>query len=243
MFTVYLVDDDRIIIDQFLKRRKVFLDSGFDIAGWHTNPLKALEQIRAVKPDAVFSDLKMPGLDGIGLMKELGNEEEPPEFVIISAYNEFKDVRKLFKGRGFDYIIKPVTNETLTNLLADLTERIRKLPPIMEIETGSDKLNDILAFLKEYPAMNHTLEGTAERYDINPNTVCNLFTKHLDTTFISYLTGVRMERAEEMLRVTDMPVKLVALHSGYPDPYYFSRIFTKTHDLTPTEYREAAHEK
>jgi two-component system response regulator YesN len=113
----------------------------------------------------------------------------------------------------------------------------------METETPSETLNDILLFLKEYPAMDHSLEATAERYNINPNTVCNLFTKHLGSTFVSYLTGVRMQKAEELLRSTDMNIKMVALHSGYSDPFYFSRIFTKTHDLTPSEYRDAANEK
>jgi AraC-like DNA-binding protein len=52
-----------------------------------------------------------------------------------------------------------------------------------------------------------------------------------------------MERAEDLLRATDMGIRMVALHSGYPDQFYFSRIFTKTHNLTPSEYREATHEK
>jgi YesN/AraC family two-component response regulator len=243
MNTVYIVDDDRLILEQLLKRRSLFLDCGFEVAGAETRPLKALEEIRAIRPDAVLSDLKMPELDGVGLMEELNRDGNAPHFVIISAFSEFKDVRKLFLGRGFDYLVKPVSNETLIELLGRLADRIMKPEPVAARETPSGKLNEMLAFLKEYPAMNHTLESTAERYDINANTVCNLFAKHLNTTFIAYLTGVRMEKARELLRSSELPVKMVALHSGYADPYYFSRIFTKTCGLTPTEYREAASEE
>lgn len=99
--------------------------------------------------------------------------------------------------------------------------------------------NEILAYLQEYSAMRHTLESIGEKWDINPNTVCNLFAKHLNTTFVAYLTGLRMKHAEELLTTTTKSIKEVAYVSGYNDYFYFCRVFKDSHNCTPTAYRAA----
>nr|AGS53568.1 response regulator receiver protein [uncultured bacterium contig00062] len=243
MNTVYLVDDDEIEINKWKMRAGVFLDCGFEICGTETNPIRALEEIRAGRPDVVFSDLKMPELSGVGLLAALRRDSVPLLFVVISAYNEFRDVRRFFADNGgFDYILKPVTDRDLIELLEKLSAKINALPPVTPAETPSRDLNGILEYLKEYPTMGHTLESVGTLFNINPNTVCNLFAKHLNTTFIGHLTALRMARAEELLRSTALTVKDVGVRAGYPNYFYFTRIFAKTHDgMTPTEFREAAH--
>ena len=242
MNTVYIVDDDQIVLDDLRLKRNLYLECGFEICGMETNPIKALEEIRALRPDAVLSDLKMPELTGIGLLMALRRDSIRMCFVIISAYNEFKDLRKFFaEYRGFDYLLKPVSDRDLIDLLMRLSAKINDIPPVtVETETPSRELNDILVFLKEYYAMNHTLDSVATIHSINPNTICNLFARHLNTTFIAYLTSIRMEKASELLRITDMAVKDIAINCGYVNYFYFTRVFAKTFSMTPTEYREAA---
>jgi len=242
MHTVYLVDDDKIVLDDFMRRRDSFLAGGFRICGCETNPIDALAEIREKRPSAVFSDLKMPELTGIGMLEALRCDAlPPPHFVIISAYNEFEDVRRFFSHyRGFDYILKPVSDRDLSELLIRLSARIDKLSPVVRVkaETPSRELNEILKHLTEYPSMNHTLENLGALFSINPNTVCNLFAKHLNTTFIAYLKVIRLKRASELLRTTNITVKSVGISCGYPNYFYFTRLFTKTFGKTPTEYRE-----
>lgn len=243
MNTVYLVDDDSLNLEQLVNRRNIFLECGFEIAGAETDPVKALETIRTIKPGAVFCDLKMPGMNGIELWDELRRDDKPPVFVIISAYNEMADIRKIFKTDGFDYLVKPVSNEELVELLVGVGKRVNKHPPIADrkTETESEELNGIIAFFREYPAMDHSLEATAERSKLSPNTVCRLFSKHLNTTFMAYLTRLRMEKADELLLTTDMRVKQISPLCGYPDQFYFTRVFKREHGgMTPTDYREAA---
>ena len=242
MNTVYLVDDDPIVLYDFSMKRRLFMECGFTICGMETNPLKALENIRAERPDAVFSDLKMPELTGVGLLAALRRDSIPLFFVIISAYNEFKDVRKFFtEYNGFDYLLKPVSDRDLVEILTRLSAKMNDLPPVtVETETPSRELNEILKYLKEYFVMNHTLESVSTIYSLNPNTICNLFSKHLNTTFIGYLTSLRMAKAAELLRDTDMTVKDVGINCGYSNYFYFTRVFAKTRNQTPTEYREAA---
>ena len=242
MNTVYIVDDDKIVLDDFCAKRNLFLECGFEICGFETNPFDALKEIRAMRPDAVLSDLKMPGLTGIGLLEALSNSAFPPPlFVIVSAYGDFKDVRDFFSlHHGFDYILKPVTDQSLSDLLIRLFSKLNKPPPVAVTKTPSRKLNMILEYLEEYSAMNHTLEGIGALFSVNPNTVCNLFAKHMNTTFISHLTKLRLKRAAELLLTTDMTVKDVSINCGYTNYFYFTRVFSKTYGKPPSVYRESA---
>ncbi|MDR2570506.1 MAG: helix-turn-helix domain-containing protein [Oscillospiraceae bacterium] len=241
MNTIYLVDDDQLVLDTFLMKRSLFMECGFEICKAETNPLKAFNDIRELRPDAVLSDMKMPQLNGIGLLEALRRENIPILFVIISAYNDFADVRKFFTVTGgFDYLLKPVSDRELTELLGRISTKIYGGTTMTEItETPSRELNEILKYLGEYYAMNHTLEIIGRISGINPNTVCNLFAKHLNTTFIAYLTTLRMKKAAELLYSTDMAVKDIGMRCGYSSYFYFTKVFSKTYGKSPTQYREA----
>ncbi|MDR2889920.1 MAG: helix-turn-helix domain-containing protein [Lachnospiraceae bacterium] len=249
MKTVYIVDDDPIIMDHWETKRGVFLASGFELCGTQTNSVKALGEIKEKRPDVVLSDLKMPGLSGIDMLEILREDQYVPRFVIVSAYSDFNEVRQFFtKYEGFDYLIKPITEQDLIDLLGRLSASLAQPsspeePPTSAFKpTMSRELNEIIEYLQEYPEMNHTLEAIGIRYAINPNTVCNLFARHLGTTFLSYLTTLRMENAKELLQTTDMPVKEVGVRSGYSNYFYFTRVFDKTFGQTPSVYRRMLHE-
>jgi two-component system response regulator YesN len=243
MRTIYLVDDDYLILDDFWQRRRLFEESGFEISGSNTDPLAALEEIRAVRPDVVLSDLKMPGLNGIELLMELSGELFKPLFVIISSYTEHKNVRKLFLEHGFDYLIKPVADCDLVDLLNRLAANIDYTPPDIERKTAHQKLDEILHYLNEYVHLNHTLETIAARFTLNTTSVCHIFKKHLDTTFSAHMTAMRLERAKKLLCTTDRRVKEIAASCGYGDYYYFCRVFQKENGMSPTRYREMAYEE
>ena len=56
-------------------------------------------------------------------------------------------------------------------------------------------------------------------------------------TFLEYLTSYRIERAEELLRQTDIPVREIAPRVGYTDANYFTKVFKRHCGCTPTDYR------
>ena len=235
---IYIVDDERIVIDQFWERRRLFLESGFEISGAATNPLVALEEILATRPDAVFCDLKMPEMSGIGLMDELNKEILRPVFVIISAYSEYKDIRKFFLTHGFDYLVKPVADNDLVDLLNRISVKINYTQPVIERKTQSRRLDEILQYLRDYSHMNHSLESIGERFSIKSGALCNLFSKHLSTTFSAYVNSVRMERAKGLLLTTHKQLKEIAVICGYRDAFYFTRVFHKTYGMSPSRFRQ-----
>lgn len=69
-----------------------------------------------------------------------------------------------------------------------------------------------------------------------------VFSRTTGTTFINYLTALRIDKAKELLRHTDMKLSAIAMEIGYNEPNYFSHVFKKNEGITPKEYR-ATHTK
>jgi two-component system response regulator YesN len=83
------------------------------------------------------------------------------------------------------------------------------------------------------------LGDAAGAAQVSPEYLSRLFSEHLKTNFTGYLTELRIERAEKLLRESLMNIKEVAYAVGYQDPNYFSKIFRKITGLLPTQYGQA----
>ena len=84
---------------------------------------------------------------------------------------------------------------------------------------------------------NISLNTVAASVNLSPNHFSTIFSQELGQTFIEYLTSVRMEKAKELLRNSNMRTAEIAFAVGYRDSHYFSYIFKKTQECTPREYR------
>ena len=241
MYRIYVVDDEPLILDGFVKN-PVFAENGYIVAGSSADPVFASKEIRKTFPDVVFTDLKMPGCSGLELMEELIESGIDCEFVIVSAYGEFEDSRRFFRMKGFDYIIKPVSDHDLQDLLGKLSGKLalKKAGGNAVDETPSPELNMMLADLRENFASKKSLEALSTKYRVNQNYICHLFTRHLGTTFVSYLTMLRMNKAASLLKNTHKSVKEIAGLCGYNDYFYFCRVFRDYYRCAPTTFREGS---
>lgn len=240
MYKIYFVDDEPLVLESFMNK-SVFLENGFVNIGHSTSPLEAIKTIIDIKPDIVFTDLKMPERSGIELMEELKKAGYKGEFVIISAYREFEEARQFFIMDGFDYLIKPVSDLDLSGLLDKLSSKLsdKNTDTILIKDTPSPELNNIITYLNKLPAEKHTLESICNKFYLKPNYVCKLFSRHLGTTFTAYLTNIRMDEAAILLKTTQKAVKEISFTCGYTDYFYFCRVFRDKYGCTPSEYRES----
>jgi len=242
MYRAFFVDDEPLVLESFMSS-PIFLECGYINEGYSVNSVEAVEKIIRINPDIVFTDLKMPGLNGVEMMNELKRKGYCGEFVIISAYGEFEESRRFFKMSGFDYLIKPVAEQELQNMLLKLSEKLSEKPGNKKENNSSEKtqsheLNEITIYLTGNLSEKHTLEALAEKFGLKPNYICRLFSRHLDTTFSVYIKNIRMEEASVLLKTTRKTVKEISMLCGYPDYFYFCRVFRDTYKCTPTELRE-----
>lgn len=117
MFKTLIVDGREPFLTE-LKRLKVWGEaSGFEIADKSCNGSQALELLRKNTYDLVLTDIRMPVIDGLQLLKEIKKENLCPCVVIISEHSEFRYVRQGFIWGAFDYLVKPPTQESMLELL------------------------------------------------------------------------------------------------------------------------------
>ncbi|MCR5675788.1 MAG: response regulator [Lachnospiraceae bacterium] len=239
MYSVYLVDDDTLILEELINVVP-WLDNGFEIVGSQTSSELALEEIVFLAPDVVFCDLKMPGIDGNELIKRLKDAGVDAEFVMISAYDSFENVRAFFQQSGFDYILKPVNNDDIQMVLEKLLVRLSDKKPAKDTETLTENpgFNSLIAYVDEHYAEKLTLDMLSKRFGFSRNYICGLFSKHLNTSLSCYLTKLRMEHAKELLSDRTKLIKEVAVSCGYSEYYHFFRVFKSYYGISPKEMQE-----
>jgi len=84
-----------------------------------------------------------------------------------------------------------------------------------------------------------SLSYVANIVSVSPGYLSILFRKETNETFVEYLTRVRMEKAKEFLKTSNLKAYEVAYKVGYTDPHYFSICFKKYTGITPSEYKES----
>ena len=82
-----------------------------------------------------------------------------------------------------------------------------------------------------------SLELLAEKVDISVSYISAILKKEKNTTFVKYLTTLRMEKAKELLKNPNNKIVDIAESIGFSEPYYFSHSFKKYQGVSPKEYR------
>ncbi len=95
---------------------------------------------------------------------------------------------------------------------------------------------------KEYLARHYAeedlhIQKVADSLSISASYLSKLVKRHLNKSFVDYLTEFRLARARELLATTDLMTYEIAEACGYPDARYFSSLFKKHAGITPSEFR------
>ena len=98
-------------------------------------------------------------------------------------------------------------------------------------------VQQIRRFLLEHYAENIRLDTLSQQFSVSKYHLQRVFKKYIGQSPLEFLTGVRMTRAKELLRTTDMPVGDIAYAVGMENASYFVSKFRTLEDITPHKYR------
>ena len=108
--TAIIVDDEQLARDEMAYLLKDFPE--VEIVGTGENGLSAIELIEQLEPDVVFMDVQMPGVDGLGVIRQLRERNIPlPYFILATAYDQY--AVEAFRMEALDYLLKPVDKDRL----------------------------------------------------------------------------------------------------------------------------------
>ncbi len=146
MYSAVIVDDEKLVIES-LRRSSVWLEEGFDVTGQAQNGIDALKLIADLKPDVVFTDIQMPGMNGLELMQNIDEAQEKPLFVIISGYSEFEYAQKAIALGAVGYCLKPFDPSEVRNILRSVRQKLNRsreeyLLQLSEILNETEPIDD-----------------------------------------------------------------------------------------------------
>ena len=136
-----VVDDEQLAQEELTFLLKDFPE--IEILDTAANGLQALKSIRELEPDLVFLDVQMPGLDGIGVIRELHEKGgDVPHFILTTAFDQY--AVEAFRLEALDYLLKPVEKERLAESVA----RARRM--IQDKVDSEEKVADPTPTLKPH---------------------------------------------------------------------------------------------
>lgn len=119
-FTALIVDDEQLASDELAYLLRDFPD--IDVVGTAKNGIQAVRMIEELEPELVFLDVQMPGLDGLGVIRNLQEKKIPlPYFILATAYEQY--AVEAFRLEALDYVLKPVEKDRLA-LTVDRARRL-----------------------------------------------------------------------------------------------------------------------
>ncbi len=247
MLKVLVVEDEEMI------RRGIVL--GVDwaaldcvVVGEAANGEEALEAVEKYAPSLIITDLKMPKMDGLEMLRRLRERGSGVYVIILTAYDSFDYARSALRLGAADYLLKPFHDGDLEQAVANLQRRLSagregedSAPAYPGLKKGNKSryVLDAIAYIEEhYGDPGISVGSIAQFLGISEGHLSHIFKKETDYTPLNYLTRCRVHKAMELLRDCRLKVYEVAERVGYRDITYFSATFKKLAGVSPSEYQD-----
>jgi len=139
MYKILIAEDEVILREGLADELKA--TGLFSVVDLAANGEEALRLSRSIDYDALILDIRMPKLDGIGLLEELASDKNPAVKIILSGYADFTYAKKGIQYGVSDYIVKPLKPDSIRSMgdkiatmIAERNEKRDQLESLMEQE-------------------------------------------------------------------------------------------------------------
>ena len=165
---MFIADDEQFVIDG-LKYCLEWSEYGIEIVGEGNNGQEALDFIQDNHVDIIITDMKMPIMDGMELIKNIRKLNLSLEVLILSGYEDFEYARSAIQYGVFEYLLKPVTIDKIERAVEQLVDKFRK----KVIDEQEDR-KKTLAYEQAVPYMEEKIIASLIKGQYNKN-VATLF--------------------------------------------------------------------
>ena len=142
---------------------------GFEIIGSYRTPQKALPAIVSKKPDLVITDIRMPGMTGLELIKSVREQNVNCEFIIVSGHSDFSYAQEAISYGVAGYCLKPLepqkTAEALNRAKRHLDSRKTTAPELSYLDDNFESLRN---YMITHFSEKLTLKSLSAELNMNP---------------------------------------------------------------------------
>lgn len=242
-----IIAEDEKRASRGLKNLLTYISEEAEVIAEASDGKKAFELIKALHPDVVFADIRMPYMDGISLIRAVRGLGMNVKFVIVTAYEEFEWARQAITLGVVDYLVKPLTVEDVQEVWNRLTR-----PQISGAEAC--KPESEVSLRKSYPDAHPLVlkaldiiqcsygtklsqKEVAQKLGISAEYFSFLFSRDIGEPFSRFLRRYRIRQARVLIDSGDVPGEEIPYRVGFTDLKYFCKCFKDETGMSLTEYK------
>lgn len=237
-----LIVEDEVMIRKGIVLTVDWASLGCMVVAEAANGQEGLDACAQYRPDLIITDLKMPQMDGIEMLRQLRNRGDSTAVIILTAYDQFSYAQSALRLGATDFLLKPFHD-------GELEAAINRLRPTLEsaqthglnVRHSSIYVQETLDYIAaHYQTPDISIGSIARHLGISEGHLSHIFKKETGQTLLGYLTRYRIEMAKVLLRDYRVKIYEVAEKVGYQDISYFSSIFKKIEGISPSEYQNSS---
>lgn len=240
MYKVVLIDDESLIVEG-LRQVVDWQAHNCRVAATAGDARSGAETIRANRPDILFTDIKMPGEDGLTMVAGLKSEFPRMQIAVLTGYRDFEYAQRAIRLGVSRFLLKPSKMDEIQEALTYMTAELDRLPPEEAEEPdaagGSFLVRQARSYIAQHCGSKLSLQEVADHCFVSQWHLSKLLNRHLGQTFYDLLNAERTHRAKELLEDPALRISEIAERVGYADTAHFSRVFKKLEGVSPGEWR------
>lgn len=244
MYRVVLIDDEAIIVEG-LRRVIKWTDYNCQVVGTASDAASGAEAIRSLKPDILFTDIRMPDQDGLVMLAGLRSEFPNMQVTVLTGYRDFSYAQQAIRLGVTRFLLKPSKMDEIKEALTAMTQRLDQQNP-REEERDSESVqhtsagfvvNQAIAYMQQNYQKKLTLQDVADQCYVSQWHLSKLLNSHANKSFYDILNSVRINAAKELLSDPSLKIGDIGEMVGYADAGHFARTFKKLEGISANEYR------
>lgn len=222
------------------------------------NGHRGLEIAEKEMPDFIITDVMMPVMDGLTMIKNIkkNNDICHIPIIVLSAKASMEDRIEGLKSGIDDYITKPFSATYLKLRVSNIISHrrmlqqafVEQLTPAEKqtyqlenpeiVNADNEMMKKLMAFLEEHIADPELkIEDLADAVHLGRSVFYGKIKSIVGMTPVDFVRHIRMQRAEVLIAKSDYSFSQIAYMVGFSDPKYFGKCFKKETGMTPSEYR------
>lgn len=245
MYRVVLIDDETIIVEG-LRRVVKWENYGCQIVGTALDAVSGRRLIQETRPHILFTDIRMPGEDGLTMLAALRSEFPDMQVVVLTGYRDFAYAQEAIRLGVTRFLLKPSKMDEINEALEAAVKHLDKLGRADGDEeqghgSGSFIIHQATRFMEEHYAEKLTLQTVADCCYVSQWHLSKLLNRHSGKSFYDMLNSIRIQKAKELLADPSLKIGQISEMVGYSDTAHFARTFKKLEGMSANEYRNGLH--
>ncbi|WP_321004339.1 response regulator transcription factor [Eisenbergiella porci] len=222
---------------------------GFEKPQGFTDAVEALDFLKETAVDVVVTDIKMPEIDGLELIRRINKEGMNTDIIIVSGYDDFPYAQEAIRLGVCAYLLKPLKTEELEECLETIRDKQleKSMNSIKKNSSDNDdnkkrvyhpSIKKVMQYVNDNYSKDLTIRGLAATFNMNADYLSALFKKETEINLNGYINATRLHAAHKLLEETDCRINEVAYQVGFSTPGYFAEQFRAFYGYTPSEVRK-----